>query len=268
MARREIMSRDVTPPWFEAFIVSNNYILPEYGFTPVGDDTIEVACWIESKPGEKFTVVWRDHGSGYKTAGYIYLDGVVVPGRFLDGSGETLRTGVRSGKSTERPFIFSQVTKDDTEEKTKDQLPDVGTIKLKIKRCETQATVGRPANPVVPYPERLVGMRKMGETCIGLGNARSYFMQDRYTYKIHGPGRKKPPTVVSFVFKYRPTCRGVPATPDPVEAEVPVLHDTVAGPDPRAEAAGTGSSGFYAWQDQGPSNASTPDSQANTPTPK
>ncbi|KAL1741317.1 hypothetical protein HDZ31DRAFT_45700 [Schizophyllum fasciatum] len=290
---------------FEAFIVCNNHIVNEYGATPVCDETLEVACWIPAAPGEKFTIVWRDLGSGFKTAGYIYLDGVVVPGRFLDGSGETFRTGVRSGKGSERPFIFSQTTRDDEEQKTKDELRDVGTIKLKIKRCEPD-TPGRPANPVAPYPERLVGRRKAGETCIGFGKSKPYYLQAQYTWKVHGPNRKKPPTVVSFVFKYRPMdwlidrsivpihfFHPVPPSaaadsdeendydlePPQPKVDVQVIQlqrappkpkfqfytPTIAGPNPGAEAAGTSSSGIYAWTQEAPSNTPPPDSYPGTP---
>jgi hypothetical protein len=48
------------------------------------------------------------------TAAYINLDGVVVPGRFLFGHGEASRQGIRTGRHTERPFMFSRP--DDTRE--------------------------------------------------------------------------------------------------------------------------------------------------------
>ncbi|KAL1669274.1 hypothetical protein GGF50DRAFT_44883 [Schizophyllum commune] len=358
---------------FEAFIVCNNHVVNEYGFTPVSNDTLEIACWIPATPGEKFTVVWRDLGTGNKTAGYIYLDGVVVPGRFLDGRGETYRTGVRSGKGSERPFVFSMTTRDDEEQKTKDDLRNVGTIRLRIKRCESD-TPGRPANPVGPYPERLVGKRRAGETCIGFGKSKPYYMQAQYTWKVVGPGgSRKAPTVVSFAFKYRPMdwlidhgivkisvihpMPGAPVAPGgsddedeydlepqnikPADVQVIQLHrapplpdprvqsnsriqsipmvqsssrvpsdpgmqpnprmqpqsqvqsssrvpsnprvqfypTTVAAPTPQAEAAGTTSSGFYAWNHEMASNAAgaaapggylgaaTPESHPGAPTP-
>jgi hypothetical protein len=43
------------------------------------------------------------------TCSFITLDGYVVPGRFLFGTGVAWRQGVRTGPSTERPFIFSNV---------------------------------------------------------------------------------------------------------------------------------------------------------------
>lgn len=43
------------------------------------------------------------------SCGFIILDGLVVPGRFLFGEGITSRGGVRASKSTERPFMFQKV---------------------------------------------------------------------------------------------------------------------------------------------------------------
>lgn len=39
---------------------------------------------------------------------FITLDGFVVPGRFLFGEGTASRDGIRTGPSTERPFVFAQ----------------------------------------------------------------------------------------------------------------------------------------------------------------
>jgi hypothetical protein len=72
----------------------------------LGLDTA-VAC---VSPGRQtFAVHWRDDGGGVDTAAYINLDGTVVPGRFLFGRGETYRDAMRSGPSSERPFMFSKV---------------------------------------------------------------------------------------------------------------------------------------------------------------
>lgn len=59
---------------------------------------------------KSFQVRWRDdHSSRIQSAGYIDLDGFIVPGRFLYGYGETYRAGVRTGPNRERPFIFARV---------------------------------------------------------------------------------------------------------------------------------------------------------------
>lgn len=43
------------------------------------------------------------------TCAFITLDGFVVPGRFLFGEGVASREGVRTSKTTERPFMFQNV---------------------------------------------------------------------------------------------------------------------------------------------------------------
>lgn len=50
-----------------------------------------------------------DHGSNVDSAGYICLDGFVVPGRFLYGFGATQRNGIRADDKSERPFVFAKV---------------------------------------------------------------------------------------------------------------------------------------------------------------
>jgi hypothetical protein len=59
-------------------------------------------------------VYWRDHDSKVDSCAYIMLDGFVVPGRFLFGTGIAFREGVRTGPTTEKPFMFQKV--DETSE--------------------------------------------------------------------------------------------------------------------------------------------------------
>jgi hypothetical protein len=114
------------------------------------------------------------------TCSFIALDGFVVPGRFLNGSGVAWRQGVRSGADTERPFVFSKV---DESSNCLTVLPltkcswrppvnsekvtarDTGTIALRIKRIVRGA--GRPANTIQKIPPLSVGNRRLGDICIG-----------------------------------------------------------------------------------------------------
>jgi hypothetical protein len=57
----------------------------------------------------RFSVYWRDHDNYVDTCSFIDLDGFVVPGRFLFGTGVAFRSGVRTGTATERPFTFATV---------------------------------------------------------------------------------------------------------------------------------------------------------------
>lgn len=56
-----------------------------------------------------FTINWRDHDTQIPSAAYISLDGCQVSGRFLWGTGDASRSGVRSGPSSERPFTFAEI---------------------------------------------------------------------------------------------------------------------------------------------------------------
>lgn len=57
---------------------------------------------------QAFSVHWRDEGSRVNSCSFISLDGFLVPGRFLHGSGEASRKGVRTGQNAERPFVFAE----------------------------------------------------------------------------------------------------------------------------------------------------------------
>jgi hypothetical protein len=109
---------------FSAWIVVDGKPVPEY---LVAEDTkaARVSCWIPSEAGQvgtappcftlqltfsqKFSVHWKDHGGKVDSCSFISLDGLVVPGRFLFGSGDTFRQGVRSSTTTERPFVFQKI---------------------------------------------------------------------------------------------------------------------------------------------------------------
>lgn len=91
---------------FSAWISCEDKPLPEF---EVHATSNRVTCWIPSKEGRAFVVHWRDEGSKIDTAAYITLDGFVVSGRFLFGEGKASRGGVRTGISSERPFVFSRV---------------------------------------------------------------------------------------------------------------------------------------------------------------
>jgi len=190
---------------FSAWIVVDGKPVPEY---LVAEDTkaSRVSCWIPSEAGQKFSVFWKDHGGKVDSCSFITLDGLVVPGRFLFGEGETSRTGVRSSAKTERPFIFQNIEED--EPLTQSVNKDVGMITLRIKRI--QRVAGRPANPIQELPSTVaLGKRKAGELCVGFGEDRQTFDQFAYTWSVKpyekdGPvGGRTPKTHVSFVFRYR-----------------------------------------------------------------
>ncbi|KAF8228487.1 hypothetical protein L208DRAFT_243632 [Tricholoma matsutake] len=170
---------------FSAWIVADGETLPEY-LVAVDNVADKVSCWIPSTEGQTFTVFWKDHGGKVDTCAFITLDGFVVPGRFLFGEGVASREGVRTSKTTERPFMFQNV--DETEESPIDRVS------------------GRPANTIQEIPQTISGKRKAGELRVGFGDERRAYEQYATTWSVKPhdvPGAKTPSTYVSFVFRYR-----------------------------------------------------------------
>ncbi|KAF7338133.1 hypothetical protein MVEN_02038100 [Mycena venus] len=137
---------------FSAWIVVDGKPLPQY---LVAEDSkaSKISCWVPGEEGQKFTVFWKDHGGKIDSCAFISLDGLVVPGRFLFGDGETSR----SGRIEEDEPLNQSVNKD-----------GVGTITLRIKRI--QRVAGRPANPVQQLPATTLGKRKAGDLCVSFGD--------------------------------------------------------------------------------------------------
>ncbi|KAF7304993.1 hypothetical protein MKEN_01214000 [Mycena kentingensis (nom. inval.)] len=195
---------------FSAWITVNGQPLPEY---LVAEDSTagRVSCWIPSEPGVHFLVHWKDAGSRVDTAGYISLDGLLVPGRFLMGAGETFRAGVRVSATTERPFMFRKLDSDET---ATSGIPhkDVGMVTLKIKRIKKGD--GRSPNAPLQHIPTMIGQRRAGDVSVGFGEERATYLQSKLTWAVspyQEPGsapadpntKKSPSTYVSFVFRYR-----------------------------------------------------------------
>lgn len=114
-----------------------------------------------------------DQGTQAHSCGFIYLDGAVHPGRFLNGYGAASRGGVRTGPDLERPFMFADQTAGTREVflelyesllelvfQAKQATPsrDTGTIVLKIRLVKIQRD--RSANPIQQLREP-AGLRNM-----------------------------------------------------------------------------------------------------------
>jgi len=204
----------LTHSGFSAWVVSNGKVLPEY-LVAVDEQSHRVSCWIPGTEGHTFDVYWQDHGGNVDSCGFIILDGLVVPGRFLFGQGTTSRGGVRASKSTERPFMFQKVTEIATESPQRATAKEAGMITLKIKRIKR--VFNRPPNAIQPLPGLPVkGKRQVGDLCIGFGEEVQTFEQYSSTWSVvpydqDVPGATKPSTYVSFVFRYR--------SPDFLEAQ-------------------------------------------------
>ncbi|KAJ6502349.1 hypothetical protein C8R45DRAFT_976331 [Mycena sanguinolenta] len=191
---------------FSAWIVVDGKPVPQY---LVAEDTktSKVSCWIPGEAGQKFTVCWKDHGGKVDSCGFISLDGLVVPGRFLFGNGEASRSGVRSSATTERPFVFQNIEGGEDEPLNQTVNKDAGMITLRIKRI--QRVAGRPANPLQELPNSTTGKRKAGDISVGFGEDTQTFDQFAYTWSVRpyekdGPANgNTPKTFVTFTFRYR-----------------------------------------------------------------
>ncbi|KAJ3814941.1 hypothetical protein F5876DRAFT_31730 [Lentinula aff. lateritia] len=187
---------------FSAWIEVDGQAVPEY-LVAVNPKLNQVSCWIPSEVSQAFSVHWSDAGGKVDTCSFITLDGVVVPGRFLLGSGTTSRSGVRTSKDTEAPFVFkkSQDATPSTASKS-----EAGMVTLKIKRVDRVSP--RPANAYQDLKKIAPAQPKVGDLCAGFGAECKSHEQSPFTWAIkpHDASSiksKKIPTYVSFVFRYR-----------------------------------------------------------------
>ncbi|KAM6500394.1 hypothetical protein JOM56_003408 [Amanita muscaria] len=189
---------------FSAWIVVDGKEVPEH-LVAVDIDANRVSCWIPGEEGQSFSVYWKDHGGRIDTCAFITLDGFVVPGRFLFGEGVACREGVRTSRTTERPFIFQKVH-DEATSTMQAMAKDAGMIALRIKRITRVAS--KPANELQSLPSAVLGKRKAGDLFVGFGEEAPAFEQYSSTWSVkpygqNGPSCKEPKTYVSFVFRYR-----------------------------------------------------------------
>lgn len=175
---------------------------PEY---LAATDEVEhrVSCWIPCREGEPFSVFWRDHGGKVDTCSFITVDGTVVPGRFLFGSGLTSRQGVRVGQDHERPFKFSKI---DNSGPQQDVQKDVGAVILRIKRI--QRLGGQPADRLSEHLPAPINNRQVGDMCVTFGDAAPTTRRYEETWRVKPhvtdhPDLTVPTTFVTFIFRYR-----------------------------------------------------------------
>ncbi|OCH92214.1 hypothetical protein OBBRIDRAFT_818381 [Obba rivulosa] len=223
---------------YAAWVTCEGKELSEYEVT-LDKRKNRVTCWIPSQAGKTFTVHWRDMGSSVESATYLYLDGTVVPGHFLFGSGTAERGSMRVGEAEERPFMFATV-QEDTEgtPSKKNASKHVGTIMIKIRQVR-RTSPHAPNAPRVP-PRSPRGRRTTGETYIGFGPIRSSHPQATNTWSIVPYDDKKPGSYVTFVFRYRPrdflVMQGIMSRSDPefiaASPSTPALTTASTSPSP------------------------------------
>ncbi|KAF9500483.1 hypothetical protein BDN71DRAFT_1427350 [Pleurotus eryngii] len=205
---------------FSAWIACEGQALPEY-LVAVEEEVHQVSCWIPSEEGKSFAVFWRDNtdpapapehpAQPIDSCGFITLDGLVVPGRFLFGTGTASRAGVRSGPNTEKPFVFLKVGEEeegggggvDAFSSSKSR-KDLGTIILRIRRVLRVEKC--PANPIKAVPSKVLGKRKTGDVGIGFGDDVPAYYQSPVTWEVQPypeDAHLGAASYVTFVFRYR-----------------------------------------------------------------
>lgn len=224
---------ELTHRGFSAWIECENKHIPV--FKPELDNARQrITCWIPSEPGEEFTIHWKDRGEGggVDTASYIYLDGFMVPGKYLFGFGEASRGGVRVGPTAERPFVFGHV---ETDGNGPPQGRTNGKIVLKIKRVRKIPDLTRPSNKYQTPPDSPKGKRRAGHPYINYGEVRTTKKQWDFTYKYVPFDQANPGTYVTFEFRYATldylVNRGIISVSDLMAmngppAEVPIQQST------------------------------------------
>ncbi|KIM87196.1 hypothetical protein PILCRDRAFT_86241 [Piloderma croceum F 1598] len=180
---------------FSAWVVSEGEALSEH-LISVDANSHRVQCWIPCEAGKTFSVYWKDLGGKVDSCAYIGLDGFLVPGRFLFGNGIAFRKGVRSGPTTEKPFMFSKVEETDTNSIPEVLNQDSGMITVKIKLVERWTH--RPNNEVQDLPSMQHGKYSVGQLHIGYGNEKKTWAQCPTTWHF-----KPTHTHVTFIFRYR-----------------------------------------------------------------
>ncbi|KAG0699642.1 hypothetical protein DFH29DRAFT_935698 [Suillus ampliporus] len=181
---------------FSAWIVSEGEQITEY-LVAVDANAHSVSCWIPSEAGKTFSIHWRDEGTQVHSCTFISLDGYVVPGRFLFGEGTASRNGIRTGPSTERPFVFAQTQSSGA---SGQGMKDAGTIVLKVKRVKLQGS--KPANPLQNIPD-WNSQSHVGEHCVGYGEETQTYLQSPTTWQVKPYNRAGKRSYVTFVFRYR-----------------------------------------------------------------
>ncbi|EJD02418.1 uncharacterized protein FOMMEDRAFT_157629 [Fomitiporia mediterranea MF3/22] len=184
---------------FQAWIKGSGGLLPEYRVNIEGN---KVTCFIPSIGGTPFSVHWRDEGSEMFTAGYILVDGVASPGRFLNGLGETHRDGIRSGNQSEIPYMFANIPSTAPFPKPED---NHGIIELKIMLANRGE--GRSPND----PDRLTSHRedqlaRLGPEYDVVARAPERMCAPQFPKTWAGTphGGGPPRSYVKFRFVYRP----------------------------------------------------------------
>ncbi|KDR73712.1 hypothetical protein GALMADRAFT_142164 [Galerina marginata CBS 339.88] len=115
--------------------------------------------WIESSPGEEFTVSWHNNRRMEPMEGVLYIDGILCdPGHLIldEANYPEFKHSkvdlcfVQTSSFTRRNFVFAEVgvARDKGVSRTNGLSPEVGTIKLEIRRITIKEAVSAQTDSV------------------------------------------------------------------------------------------------------------------------
>jgi len=175
-------------------------ILPEYK-VEYEDDGNTARCWVPSEFGKEFSIHWYDTARVCETAGYVYVDGEHVGGRFIrpvDRDGHVFLESRPLDANTTASFKFGTVvlTDEENEVEAATVVQELGMIKVVIKEGAIGESYQHEYKQVSQKPvnER---MKKAGGHRVVLGKQQSA----PQTWKQFYPFKTQPTT---FIFQYKP----------------------------------------------------------------
>ncbi|KAJ7157601.1 hypothetical protein C8R43DRAFT_403295 [Mycena crocata] len=190
---------------FSASVSVGGVELSEYAPEHSADGT-EATCWIPSEADQQLCITWTDdQASAQRTiSGRVDVDGICCGRKAMKirrGTqiSKASRDSVSTSETTRRPLLFAnQLLTDNDEYLNTPVSPDLGTIKLQLRRVNNEPSRGpRYANAWQPQILHERSKKAIGHT-VQFGaeyerNNSKSFTQSRVIQKL-----------VTFVFKYRP----------------------------------------------------------------
>ncbi|KZO90670.1 hypothetical protein CALVIDRAFT_387316 [Calocera viscosa TUFC12733] len=183
---------------FRAYIMADGEKLPEYK-VQLENNGNTVRCWVPSVVGQEFSIHWNDTARVSETAGYVYVDGEHVGGRFIrpsDHDGHVFLESRPLDAYTTATFKFGSMvlTDEENEVEAANVVQELGSIRIMIKEGTIGGMYNHEYREVAQKPvnER---MKKVGGHRVVLGKQRSA----PQTWRQFHPFKTEPMT---FIFQY------------------------------------------------------------------
>ncbi|KZT57653.1 hypothetical protein CALCODRAFT_555216 [Calocera cornea HHB12733] len=230
---------------YRAYLMADGEKLPEYKVEIV-DNGNTVRCWVPSEVGREFSIHWKDTAKVSQTAGYVYVDGEHVGGRFIrpeDIDGHVYLESRPLDAHTTASFKFGSMllTDEESDVEAEHVVKELGSIRIMIKEGMIGEAYNHEYKEVEhkPVNERT---KKAGGHRVVLGKQK----RAPQTWKQFYPFKTEPTT---FVFLYRPyeLLRAMEIAPDEPQRAPPPAATRPAPPPThvdRVKSEETGSSFF------------------------